>query len=97
MSFSPAHFCYTYLHTSLNKFHVLHSGSASNLREGDEEEDTTKGVAGKVRKSSSQQQLSVSQMVENNITAAKMKEIRTQMQNLHLNNSSNLKRKPVVC
>ena len=69
------------------------------MREGDDDDDDSSSGSGvgKARKSSSQQQLSVAQMVENNITAAKMKEIRSQMQNLHLNNSSNLKKKSMVC
>ena len=72
------------------------SGSACNLGEGEEEEDDETMGMGGVRKSSSSQPLSVAQMVENNITAAKMKELRSQMQNLHLNNTSNIRKKPLV-
>ena len=61
-----------------------YSGSACNLREEDDEYDEeyiTSGTTGRLSRSPGKQSLSVAQMVENNITAIKMKKLRAQMVN----------------
>jgi len=69
---------------TLTPFTESLSGSACNLRDDDDEYDEeylSSGTAGRTSRSPGKQNLSVAQMVENNITAIKMKKLRAQMVN----------------
>nr|CAB3267913.1 AN1-type zinc finger protein 4 [Phallusia mammillata] len=69
------------------------SGSACNLREDEDDTEEESSLAMQSQ-SPGQQPLSVAQMVENNITASKMKQLRSHLQNLNIGSSKHPKQTP---
>ncbi|XP_076820454.1 AN1-type zinc finger protein 4-like [Clavelina lepadiformis] len=77
---------------TLTPFSESLSGSACNLREPEGEDETRSDVVS--RESPAEVPLSIAQMAENNVTATKMKQLRSRMSNLQLSANKYSNHKP---